>query len=56
VPLNHTASGTLVALVMMLSLADRVAAAVGLKRTEIVHDAPAPSLDGQLLPCANDDA
>ncbi len=49
VPDSDTLSGTLVALVAMLSLADLLAAASGENVTEVVHDAPAARLAGQLF-------
>ena len=53
VPDSDTLSGVLVALVAMVSFADFVSVACGLNVTEIVHDAPAARLAGQLFVCVN---
>lgn len=49
VPDSDTFSGALVALVAIGSLADLVNAVSGVNVTEIVQDAPAARLAGQLL-------
>ena len=53
VPDTVTLSGTLVALVAILSFADLLSAASGLNVTEIAHDAPGARLFGQLSVIAN---
>jgi hypothetical protein len=56
VPDSNTLSGTAVALVEILKLADRLFATVGLNVTLMLHDAPAASIGGQFSVIANDDA
>ena len=54
VPVSDTLSGTALALVAMLKVADRLFATVGLNLTLTLHDAPAPSIGGQFSVIAND--
>ena len=54
VPDSNTLSGTALALVAMLKVADRLFATVGLNLTLMLHDAPAASIDGQFSVIAND--
>ena len=50
-PESDTLSGSVVALVAILSFADRLPVTVGANFTLIEHDAPTASVAGQLLVC-----
>ena len=54
VPESNTLSGTALALVAMLKVADRLFVTVGLNLTLMLHDAPAASIGGQFSVIAND--
>ena len=54
VPESNTLSGTALALVAMLKVADRLFATVGLNLTLMLHDAPAANIGGQFSVIAND--